>query len=112
MFHKLDSEMPALLENMFSDGLVPRLIEALREIMDLCNERGSRTRPIRRAVQRLLMDEISMVLAGKILRTSRTVRGVRARSARTFIISLTSITVSLTHIATHPIITNIVCITL
>ena len=65
MFHKLDSEMPALLENMFSDGLVPRLIEALREIMDLCNERGSRTRPIRRAVQRLLMDEISMVLAGK-----------------------------------------------
>ena len=85
MFLKLDSEMPLLLENMFSDGLVPRLIESLREIIDLyvslpssifdlfithtcenrCNERGSRARPIRRAVQRLLMDEISMVLAGK-----------------------------------------------
>ena len=35
MFHKLDSEMPLLLENMFSDGLVPRLIESLREIIDL-----------------------------------------------------------------------------
>lgn len=65
MLHKLDTEMPLLLKNMFSDGLVPKLIEALREIMDLCNERGSRTRAIRRAVQRLLMDEISTVLAGK-----------------------------------------------
>ena len=83
MFHKLDSEMSALLENMFSDGLVQKTDRPLREIMDLCNVYLNKIHSNYKLYRTLDGRDFDGNWQ-EIITKSRTVRGVRARSARSF----------------------------